>query len=224
MKGMFRIGLFVIVMRRVKRWTWIRPKPTVLSRLVVVASHWTFLTCVFEFMLFRREKIKRWFPKIVKFVEKIDPDLMKDQIEPCVVSHPGEDCSTHARRLFLAWWMRILPVTVVGKSIVYVLRTLIVSRKIKSILPNGRDLMQSILDTTRLLLFIFGSSGLPGAAFCLTKKLNIPTRRGTRAGMVLCSLVGSMSVFVLNIEDAARMVHSTWVSAVVFAVLNPFIK
>ena len=50
-------------------------------------------------MLFRREKIKRWFPKIVRFVERIDPDLMKDQIEPCGVSHPGEDCSTHAAAL-----------------------------------------------------------------------------------------------------------------------------
>ena len=175
-------------------------------------------------MLFRREKIKRWFPKIVRFVERIDPDLMKDQIEPCDVSHPGEDCSTHAQRLFLAWWQKMLTVAVVGKSIVYVLRTLMASRKNKSILPNGRDLMQGTLDTARLLLFIFGSSGLPGAAFCLTKKLNVPTKRGTRAGMVLCSLLGSMSVFVLNIEDAARMVHSTWVSAIVFAVLNPFIK
>lgn len=174
-------------------------------------------------MLFRREKVKTWLPKIAKFVKKIDPDLLKDQIEPCEVSHPGEDCGAHARRLFHAWWIRMLPVAIVGKSVVYILRTLI-SRNKKFILPNPRELMSGMLDTVRLLLLFFGSSGLPGAAFCITKKLNVPTKRGTRTGMILCSLLGSMSVFLLNIEDAARMVHNTWVSAFAFAVLNKITK
>jgi len=218
LKAVFRVGFFVLVVQRIRNWTWLKPRPTFRTRLVSVAGHFTFLICVFELMLFRRKSMERWLPKIARFVKSIDPELMKDQIEPCAVSHCGENCSDHAKRLFRTWWTRTIPVAFVGKSMVYLLRSLVSRRKI--VRPSFRDFIRSVFDTTRLLLLFFGSSGLPGAAFCLTKKLNLPTKRGTRMGMIACSLLGSMSVFLLSVESAARMVHSTWVSAFVFAALR----
>ena len=41
-KLIFRIGLFVFVTRRLKKWTWFRPKPTVATRLVIVVRIFLF--------------------------------------------------------------------------------------------------------------------------------------------------------------------------------------
>lgn len=217
--------LFLVNKSRALLWHRLTRKilyfPKKLQWTLIFSSHWVFLTSIFEFMLFRKPAVEILFPKVVKFVARVDENLLSDQTTPCASSHEGESCLEHSARLYAVWWRKIFPTVLATRAAWSLIGFALGHAPKSSTTLSGRIgsiVCGHLFNSLRLCAFLFASSGLPGGiVFCATKRMNVPSRRGTRLGMLFCSFVGALSIFLLERRRAARFTNSAWASSFVFA-------
>jgi len=210
-----RVGAALLGMRMLQRYT-LKHFECALRRLrrpslmwvILIASHWMYLCIIYDVILFRIELLKSFFPRLVGTLQRMGTEqfVLADQCRPCVESHPEIDCHRNAFQLCVGWWQRVLPM-LMGTQLLF------------HVMQRGTVRGFAILKVLKLALFFFGSSGFPGYLFCLTKKLH-PCGHGTRKGSVTVALIGALSLTILDVRTATRLVNSLYVSTTGVALIQ----
>ena len=70
-------------------------------------------------------------------------------------------------------------------------------------------------ETARTLLFFFGSTGVPGYVWCLTKQAS-SSGRGTRVpGLIVASGVGAAATLVVPLKKSVSLVTSFYMGSAI---------
>ena len=208
-----KLGLSVVALQRLQKAARLRAVE-LLSRFgpggrrgIVWLAQGAYLAAVFEVLLFRRHLLEAAFPQAIKLLRRVDMEAFveADQTQPCKMSHPHVSCGDNAKRLWSVWWRRV-PTAYV--AVQFLLHAVARRRSLSSFFSASQ-----LGDMIRTVLFFFGSTGLPGYVWCLTKQWS-PDGRGTRfPGLLVTSAVGALATLFVRSEKSVSLVTSLYVGS-----------
>lgn len=182
-------------------------------RLWLSVVHSAYMAVLFEVLLFRQSQMRTLYPKMISILKNmgVEEYVLADQTRPCFESHSGVSCVRNAGRLYIRFWLSVLPAATVGNLLVH--------------LVTGRLSRVRVATLERMwkaVLFLFLTSGVPGLVFCMHKKLT-SDGTGRRWGAVLSAVCGAhLAVFTAPRSISVRSVNSMYVGGAVLAVAQAF--
>jgi hypothetical protein len=164
--------------------------------------YFCYLWTAFEALLFRPHVVKTVFPMIPKLLRQLGLEgyIARDQTRVCTLSHPNQSCSENAKLLYRTWWKTIPPIMLLSTTLFSLAR----GARLDSVISARR-----FAEFFRSLVFFFGSTGVPGYVFCLSKNSWFnETGTGDRAGLTLATAVGTAtSVAVMPTKSLVRVLN-----------------
>jgi hypothetical protein len=144
---------------------------------------------------------------LLRDLDGLEGFVAADQTLPCAASHAGRSCERNAAKLWVAWWRRVPWAYAAAQAFAHVA---VRRRPLLELLTRER-----CADAARTLVFLFGSTGVPGYVWCVAKRWS-PGGRGMRfPGLLAASGVGAAATLLLPLAKSVRLVTGFYVGAAV---------
>lgn len=171
----------------------------------LVLCFWLYMQTVFAVVVFKQKWIVR-LPGVRRFlrIAGVEDFVLKDQRQPCNVSHEGRSCMANFGQLSGLFFTRLAPYVLLSRLL------LIAATQRSRFIPR-----RAFMASTKLILFIFLVCGIPGYIFCLTKRCIGSDRRGTGLGLSISSGVAGCSLLLLPQSQRRSIVTKIVTSSVI---------